>query len=45
MMAGFGTAAMVSVTGIAVLAGVWVWSGDPARRNRAMVLIRLLLRR
>jgi hypothetical protein len=45
MMVGFDAAATVSVSGIAVLAGVWVWSKDPGRRWRAWVLIRMLLRR
>jgi hypothetical protein len=36
---------IMTVVGIGVLAGVYVWSGDSGRRTRAWRLIQLLLSR
>jgi hypothetical protein len=45
MMSDPNLAVMVTATGIAILAAVYLWSKDPGRRRRAWQLLRLLLRR
>ena len=36
---------MVTTAGIAVLGAIYLWSKDPARRDRAWRLLKLLIRR
>jgi hypothetical protein len=38
-------AAVMAAAGFAVLAAVYLWSNDPARRNRARELLKLLFGR
>lgn len=45
MMNNFGLALMATAAAIAILAAVYLWSEDPARRSRARELLTLLLRR
>ena len=44
MMYDLNLAVMVTAAGIAILAAVYLWSKDPARRRRAWRLLKLLLR-
>ena len=45
MMSDPNLAVMVTAAGIAILAGIYLWSKDPGRRCRAWQLLRLLLHR
>ena len=45
MMNNFGLAVMATAAAIVILAAVYLWSEDPARRSRARELLTLLLRR
>jgi hypothetical protein len=45
MMYDLNLAVMVTAAWIAILAAVFLWSKDPARRRRAWQLLNLLLRR
>jgi hypothetical protein len=38
-------AVIVTATGVAILAAVYLWSEDSSRRRRAWQLLKLLLRR
>lgn len=45
MSYGVNLAVIVTAAAVVVLAAVYLWSEDPARRGRARELLRLLLRR
>ena len=45
MMYDVNLAVMATAAGVAILAAVYLWSDDPARRRRAWRLLKLLLRR
>ena len=45
MMYDVNLAVMAAAAGVAILAAVYLWSKDPARRDRAWRLLKLLLHR
>lgn len=45
MMYDVDLAVMMTATGIAILASIYLWSKDTGRRRRAWQLLKLLLRR
>jgi len=45
MMPDLTVTALLAGAGIAILAGVYLWSTDPGRRRRAWQLLKLLLSR